>query len=70
MVNHFKVLPGFIGSLAYKEAIPGDIMESKHLKEVKEKLQYLWERQNGECFRGFIAINLIIMADLISISIL
>ncbi|XP_028393133.1 uncharacterized protein LOC114517556 [Dendronephthya gigantea] len=47
LVNHFKVLPGFIGSLAYEESIPKNITKSKHLNEVKEKLQFLWEEQYG-----------------------
>jgi hypothetical protein len=48
LINHFKVMPGYIGPLAYTEEIPDNIRNSKHEKEVKEKLQSLWGKQHGE----------------------
>ena len=41
-------MPGYIGPLAYTEEIPDNIRNSKHEKEVKEKLQSLWGKQHGE----------------------
>ena len=49
-ISNFKVMPGFIGPLAYSEEIPENLKESKHEKAVKEKLRLLWVNQYGEEF--------------------
>ncbi|CAB4003241.1 Hypothetical predicted protein [Paramuricea clavata] len=52
LINHFKVMPGYIGPLAYTEEIPDNIRNSKHEKEVKEKLQSLWGKQHANLGNG------------------
>ena len=44
-------MPGFIGPLAYTEDIPDNLMMSKHLEVVKEKLLSLWEKQHGMVYQ-------------------
>ena len=51
LINHFKVMPGFIGPLAYTEDIPNNLKMSYHLEVVMEKLRSLRTKQydTGPC---------------------